>query len=164
MQGAFAGNLHQHDRRAHRDRATDEQRLHQVPPHEQAGAGADGHGEADLERRPAEDAGADRAKLAEAELEADAEHQERHADVGEGQHVFAVGDESRRRGSHGQPGQDVAEHGRQAQPVRDRPQGKRRNERDEQGQLESHYGMDRLSAARRVVGGMSRSYRPSPIP
>ena len=56
-------------------------------------------------------------------------------------------------------GGDVAEHRRQPQPMRDRAEHQRRHERDEQGQPESGHGMDRLSAARGVVGGMTRSYR-----
>ena len=71
------------------------------------------------------------------------------------------GNKARRGGSDRDAGQDVAEHRRHAEPVRDRPQRERRDQRGEQGQLEPSHGRDRLSAARRVVGGMARSYRPA---
>ena len=115
-------------------------------PSARPGAGPDRHREGNLHRRAGQDPGPDAAELVEAELEADAEHQQRHADVGERQHILLRGHDPGREGTDGQPGGDVADHRRHAEPVGDGPEDESRCERDEQSQLEGH----------RRLGGMGQ--------
>ena len=89
---------------------------------------------------------ADAAELVEAELEADAEHQQRHADVGERQDILLRRHDPGREGTDGQTGGDVADHRRHAEPMGDGPEDESRCERDEQSQLEGH----------RRLGGMAQ--------
>ena len=160
VQRRFASHLHEHHGRGHRDGTADEQRRQQLPAQGKAGRRADGHRQGNLDRDAGEDASADGAKLTEAELETDAEHQERDADVGERQHLLAIGDEARREWTDRHAGGDVAEHRRQPEPMRKRAEHQRRHQGDEQCEPQAGHLMDRQSAARSVVGGMARSYRP----
>ena len=107
-------------------------------PRAKPGGGPDRHREGNLQRRAGQDAGPDAAELIEAELEADAEHQQRHADVGERQHVLLRGNDPRCERTDGQTGGDVADHRRDAETMSDGPEDESRCERDEQSQLEGH--------------------------
>ena len=67
-------------------------------------------------------------QLLEVEVQADAEHQQDDADLGELLRQRAVGDEARRVRADEQPGEQVADDRRQPEPVRDVAEDQRRGQ------------------------------------
>ena len=67
----------------------------------------------------------ERQKIAQREMQPDAEHQKDHADVGELQRQIRIGDEARCERSDGYAGDQIAGNRRKPQPVRDRSEDER---------------------------------------
>jgi hypothetical protein len=74
----------------------------------------------DLGAAPAEDGPAQRPQAVRFELEADQEQQQHHAELGEVQGVFDIGDELQAVGADQDAGRQVAEHGAHAEAFRER--------------------------------------------
>ena len=71
-----------------------------------------------------------RHQVADREVQADAEHQQDHADLGELAGEVGVGDEARRERADRDAGQQVADQRRQAQASREKPEAEREDEAD----------------------------------
>ncbi len=145
LQVTLAGDLGQHHAGADTDRRADEQRLDEGDPQQHARPDAEAHGDRHLQRGADQHQPADLPQLGQAELEADAEHEQRHADIGETLDLFGVRDESRREWPHHQPRRDVADHRSHAQAVRDRAQ--------DQGGAQGREEGDGEAAGHRVTAG-----------
>ena len=110
-------------------------------------ADAERHGDRHLQRRADQHQPSDLPQLGQPEPQADAEHEQRHADVGERLHFLVIRDEARREWPHHQPRRDVADHRCHAQAVRDRAQ--------DQGGAQGREEGDGEAAGHRVtVGGL----------
>ncbi len=84
------------------------------------------------------------------EMHADAEHQQDDADLGHLGGELGVGDEPRRVGADGDPGEHVADQGRQSEPLGDPAEGERHGERAGEGHDDGEIVHDRsIRAAER---------------
>ena len=137
VEGPLTGDLDQDHGGADRCRAPDEERFDHRPAEGQPGRGADRHRDRHGHRGAEQDPGAHLAQLAEAELEAEAEHEQRDPDVGEPEHLLAVDDEARGGRADDQPGHDVTQHRRQPQPLGHGAEDQGRDQRGQQRQSEA---------------------------
>ncbi len=88
--------LDQHHRGGHREREAEHEAAADVPAQQHCEAEAEAGGAGDLHQRAGNGDGADREQVLEREMEAHAEHQQDHADLGELLGETFVGDEARR--------------------------------------------------------------------
>ena len=109
----------------------------------------------DLRERARQGDRIDRQQILDREAQADPEHQQDDADLGELAGEIDVGDEARREGAHGDAGQQVADEWRQAQPAS--------HEAAAEGQDQAHHdGGDEGSSAasrspRQAAAGIASS-------
>ena len=123
----------QHHRAGHRQRQAEHQRARRrSSPTRCASARAERGGHRDLHHRARDRDPAHRQQVVEREVQADAEHQQHHADLGQLRGEADVGHEARRGRPDQHAGQQVADQRRQPQPRRDETEHQRQPERRRQ--------------------------------
>ena len=96
LEHRLAGHLDQHHGRCDAGNRPQEQASTSDSPSSRSGANAQRDGDQHLHRRADEDRAPDLEQLSQAEAQADAEHEERHADLGELLDLVTIGDETGR--------------------------------------------------------------------
>ena len=122
------------------DSAEREPRLPRHSKHERAAHDEDDGG-CHLRAAQAEDHAPHRAQLAEAELEADREHEEHHAELGEVLRLFAIREEAERIRAERQPGDEIADERGQLERAADRDRHHCGREQHEHRGERSHWAI-----------------------
>ena len=128
QQVALLQGLQEHDGAGHREAEPDHQAGAQWPAPQPAQADAQGGRENDLEDGARHGEPSHRQQVGRGEVQPDAEHQQDDADLGQLHGKLAVGYEPGCEGPHEDSGQQVADQGRQAQPVCDVAEGEGQGE------------------------------------
>ena len=134
--------LEQHHGGGDSEREAKDDAAQQRPAHQRGEAHAQRGGYGQPDQRAGNGDPAHRQQVAQREVEADAEHQQDHADFGQLRGQRLVGDEARRMGADRNTGDQIADERRHAQPVGDGPEDEGQNQcRDngrDQGRVVGH--------------------------
>ncbi len=121
LQGA-----HQHDRAGDRERQAEDEARQMRPAQHPGEARAHQRGDGDLADRARHGDAGDRQQVLQREMQADAEHQQDDADLGQLGSKRGIGLEARRVRTHQDAGQQIADQRLHAQPVGDQPEDEKR--------------------------------------
>ena len=123
----------QHHRAGDRKRQAENKPCRNRPAEQQAQAQAQQCHDHDLDQRAGNGDGAYGEQILQRKMQADAEHQQDHADLGQLERKLVVGNEARRIGPDQHAGEQVADKRRHPQPVRNRAEHEGKSEAEDDG-------------------------------
>ena len=129
---ALLERAQQHHRARHRQRQSEHEARAETPAEQVRHAGADGRGGDDLRDRAGQRDVAHRHQVLDREVQADAEHQQDHADFRELVREARVADESRRERADADAGEQIADDGRDLEDVGHQTEQQCKHEADRQ--------------------------------
>ena len=160
QQAALLQGAQQHHGARHRQRQAEDETGHEVPAQQRGKAHAHGGRDRDLHHRAGHGDGLHRQQVLEREMQADAEHQQDHADFRQLGGERLVGDEARRERPHRDTRQQIADQGRNPQAMRKRAEHESQHEAGDDGGDEGrvvHEGVRRrLEHVQRAAGNTRR--------
>ena len=147
---AFLQRTQQHDSGGDRKGEAEDDPGLERPAHEVAHADAQQGGDGDLGQRAGQGDGADGEKIIQREMQAHAEHQQDHTDLGQFGRKVRVTDKPRREGPDNDARNEITDQRRQPQTRRDHP------EHEGKAQADGQKGDQRCPVGHRAGGVLSR--------